>query len=156
MKIRMIPLLLIFGLTFSIFANAQTKRSNAKSRVFSPQQIAVKVLPSVVIIVTEDENGQPLSQGSGFIYKPGLVVSNLHVFERATNAFVKNVKTGEISKAIEVVAMNASQDICIIRIDNTKFPVLTLGNSHTVRTGDEIYVAQSKGIGRLVYKRNRK
>jgi serine protease Do len=104
-------------------------------------------LPSVVLIITQDENGKPISQGSGFVFGSGLVVSNLHVFERATKAIVKNVNTGEVSKAIEVVGMNAKEDICVIRIDNAKFPILPLGNSSSVETGDEIYVASNpKGL----------
>ncbi len=43
--------------------------------------------------------------------------------------------------------MNAKEDICVIRIDNMKFPTLSLGNSNTVETGDEIYVASNpKGL----------
>ena len=128
---------------------AQRKRPVKKTTNtnLTARQIADKILPSVVLIITQDENGNPISQGSGFVIGSGLVVSNLHVFERATNAIVKNVKTGEISKAIEVVGMNAREDICVIRIDNTKFPALSLGDSSSVKTGDEIYVASNpKGL----------
>ena len=128
---------------------AQKKRSLKKTANtnLTARQIADKVLPSVVLIITQDENDKPISQGSGFVIGQGLVVSNLHVFERATKAIVKNVKTGEISKAIEVVRMNAKEDICVIRIDNAKFPVLPLGDSSSIQTGDEIYVASNpKGL----------
>ncbi|MDQ3063533.1 MAG: trypsin-like peptidase domain-containing protein [Acidobacteriota bacterium] len=129
------------------FVEAQRKRPIQTTKTLSSREIANKVLPSVVLIITQDENGNPISQGSGFVFSSGLVVSNLHVFERATNAIVKNVKTGEISKAIEVVGMNAKEDICVIRIDNVKFPVLPLGNSSSIQTGDEIYVASNpKGL----------
>jgi Trypsin-like peptidase domain len=128
---------------------AQKKRSLKKTANtnLTARQIADKVLPSVVLIITQDENGNPISQGSGFVIGQGLVVSNLHVFERATSAIVKNVKTGEVSKAIEVVGMNAKEDICVIRIDDAKFPVLPLGDSSSIQTGDEIYVASNpKGL----------
>lgn len=128
---------------------AQKKRPVKKvtNITLTARQIADKVLPSVVLIITQDENENPISQGSGFVIGQGLVVSNLHVFERATNAIVKNVKTGETSKAIEVVGMNAKEDICVFRIDNAKFPVLSLGNSDSIQTGDEIYVASNpKGL----------
>ncbi len=147
MKIKVLFLIFLslFFQTNSVLA--QKKRPTPKPKILSAREIAAKVLPSVVLIITQDENGQPISQGSGFVYKPGLVVSNLHVFERATNAIVKDVKTGEISKAIEVVGMNAKQDICIIRIDNTRFPSMSMGDSWNVQTGDEIYVASNpKGL----------
>lgn len=145
-SIRFILLTIILVLLLNS-VEAQRKRPIQTAKTLSSREIANKVLPSVVLIITQDENGNPISQGSGFVFSSGLVVSNLHVFERATNAIVKNVKTGEISKAIEVVGMNAKEDICVIRIDNAKFPVLPLGNSSSIQTGDEIYVASNpKGL----------
>ena len=147
MKFKFIFVCLILLLFQSNFVEAQKKRPTRTPQTLTAREIANKVLPSVVLIITQDENGNPISQGSGFVFASGLVVSNLHVFERATNAIVKNVKTGEISKAIEVVGMNAKEDICVIRIDNAKFPVLPLGNSSSIETGDEIYVASNpKGL----------
>lgn len=150
MKIKSL-IVLIFALCLfqPQLIEAQKKRPLKKTANtnLTARQIADKVLPSVVLIITQDENDKPISQGSGFVIGQGLVVSNLHVFERATNAIVKNVKTGEISKAIEVVGMNAKEDICVIRIDNAKFPVLPLGDSSSIQTGDEIYVASNpKGL----------
>lgn len=147
MKFKFIFLCLILLSLQSNFVEAQKKRPIQTAKTLSAREIANKVLPSVVLIITQDENGNPISQGSGFVFSSGLVVSNLHVFERATNAIVKNVKTGEVSKAVEVVGMNAREDICVIRIDNTKFPTLALGDSSSVQTGDEIYVASNpKGL----------
>ncbi len=147
MKLKFIFAGLVLLLFQSNFVEAQKKRPAQTAKTLSAREIASKVLPSVVLIITQDENGNPISQGSGFVFSSGLVVSNLHVFERATNAIVKNVKTGEISKAIEVVGMNAKEDICVIRIDNAKFPVLPLGDSSSIQTGDEIYVASNpKGL----------
>lgn len=150
MKLKSIIILVFaFCLLQPQMIEAQRKRPVKKTTnsTLTARQIADKVLPSVVLIITQDENNNPISQGSGFVIGQGLVVSNLHVFERATNAIVKNVKTSEIAKAIEVVGMNAKEDICVIRIDNTKFPALSLGDSNSVKTGDEIYVASNpKGL----------
>ncbi len=75
------------------------------------------------------------------------MVSNLHVFERASNAIAKKVVTGEMSRATEVVGMYARQDICIFRIDTMNFKPLKMGDSYNVRTGDEVYVASNpKGL----------
>lgn len=147
MKIKsFLVLMFAFCLFQPLTIVAQKKRSVQTAKVLSAREIANKVLPSVVLIITQDENGNPISQGSGFVFGSGLVVSNLHVFERATNTIVKNVKTGEISKAVEVVGINAKEDICVIRIDNTKFPILPLGNSSSIETGDEIYVASNPKV----------
>lgn len=147
MSKRILLLVFLVFLFQTNIVEGQKKRSMTRPKTPTAREIAEKVMPSVVLIITQDENGNPISQGSGFVYAPGLVVSNLHVFERATNAIVKNVKSGEIAKAIEVVAMNARQDICVIRIDAPSFPVLKLGDSHSIKTGDEIYVASNpKGL----------
>lgn len=147
MKIRIVLFLFVALLFSDRTADAQRKAPAPKARVLTSRQIAEKVMPSVVLIITQDENGKPISQGSGFVYKPGLVVTNLHVFERASNAIVKNVKTGEVFKAIEVVAMNVVDDLCVFRIDKEKILPLKLGDSKAVRTGDEIYVASNpKGL----------
>ena len=55
--------------------------SNDSMRVqLTPRQIVQKVFPSIVLVIAEDENGEAVGQGSGFFYKAGLVVTNLHVF----------------------------------------------------------------------------
>ncbi len=144
---RKIILLTLLIASACVPTSAQKTKAAPNTRVLSAREIAEKIMPSVVLIITQDEDGNPISQGSGFVFQPGLVVSNLHVFERASSAIVKNVKTGEVAKAIEVVAMNAQQDICVIRIESSKFPVLSLGDSFAVKTGDDIYVASNpKGL----------
>lgn len=151
-------------LFFPTYGDAQKTRARVKAVRFSPRDIATRVLQSVVIIITQDENGDPISQGSGFVYRPGLIVTNLHVFERASRAVIKNVKTGEISNAVEVIGINAQQDICVVRVDNTKSPAIAVGDSRLVKTGDEIYVASNpkglegsftKGIISAVREKNR-
>lgn len=147
MKVRIAFFIAVAFLLHAGSVDAQRKGAAPRAKVFTARQIAEKVLPSVVLIITQDENGNPLSQGSGFVYKSGLVVSNLHVFERATGAIVKSVKTGRTATATEVVAMNAKEDLVVFRIDTFEIPPLSIGDSSLVRTGDEIYVASNpKGL----------
>ncbi len=98
MKVKFIFFCLILLLFQSNVIEAQKKRPIQTAKTLSVREIANKVLPSVVLIITQDENGNPISQGSGFVFGSGLVVSNLHVFERATNAIVKNVKQVKFQK----------------------------------------------------------
>jgi S1-C subfamily serine protease len=42
----------------------------------SPREIAKQVSPAVVLLVMEDANGQPLSMGSGFVVREGVVATN--------------------------------------------------------------------------------
>src|SRR6266496_2884606 len=102
MKMKISSLVLVILTIYTCNVTSQTKRPEAPKSIYSAREIAAKVLPSVVLILTQDENGLIIAQGSGFVIGPGLVVTNLHVFERASSAIVKNVATGERSKAIEV------------------------------------------------------
>lgn len=105
----------------------------------TPRQIVDKVLPSVVLIVAQDENGGAISQGSGFVFKPGLVATNLHVFKRASNAFVKLVTGGINYKVTEVVGFDIRHDLCVVRIDDSSIPPLTLNGSNKPSIGDEVF-----------------
>jgi hypothetical protein len=147
MKIKLIFLTLLVLLFQTNLIEAQKKHPARKSKVLSSREIAEKVLPSVVLIITQDEKGNPISQGSGFVYKPGLVVTNLHVFERASYAIVKSVKTGQVSGVIEVLGIDQRNDICVIRIGSRQIPPLILGDPNTVNIGDDVYVASNpKGL----------
>jgi len=138
----------VLTLTPAWFVCAQSKKPASSGKGQSPvqltaRQIADRALRSVVLVVTTDEKGQPISQGSGFIFRPGLVVTNLHVFARATKAFVKSVGSGERHFAVEVVGMNARYDLCVIRIADRSIPSLPLAAAGEARTGDEVYVASN-------------
>lgn len=53
--------------------------------------IAKKIIPTVVLIVIEDDNGQMLGLGSGFVSKD-IIATNFHVIENASRGYVKLVK----------------------------------------------------------------
>jgi S1-C subfamily serine protease len=129
------------------YSQARTTGKRQRAATLTARQIADKVLRSVVVIVTTDEKGRLIGQGSGFVFRPGLVVTNLHVFTRATNAIVKTIANGKSYPAIEVVGMNATRDLCVIRIDDYSIPPLRFATSGRTRIGDEVYVASNpKGL----------
>ena len=72
MKIR---LLIIFTATLAIVSFAQKPQTNRVPKqpttskgMLSPRQIADKVLRSVVVVISEDKDGNRISQGSGFFF----------------------------------------------------------------------------------------
>lgn len=138
----------VLHLTLPWIAYPQSRKSandgKGQSAVrLTARQIADRALRSVVLVVTTDEKGRPISQGSGFVFRPGLVVTNLHVFARATNAIVKTLESGARHTAVEVVGMNARYDLCVIRIKNRSIPSLPLAAAGGTRVGDEVYVASN-------------
>ena len=54
-------------------------------------QIAQESFSSVVLLVMEDSNGQPLSLGSGFFIKEDIVATNFNVIEGAARGYGKKV-----------------------------------------------------------------
>ena len=61
------------------------------------REVADRVLPSVALLVMEDEHGNPISLGSGFVVgSERLIATNLHVIEGATAGYAK--LTGQAKK----------------------------------------------------------
>lgn len=117
------------------------------TKPLTAREIVDRVLPSVVLIVSQDENGQAVGQGSGFFYKPGLVVTNLHVFTRASQAYAKVLNGGITYKVLEVVGIDMRRDLCVIKVADTSTPPLLLNRANKPEVGDEVYVASNpKGL----------
>jgi len=75
------------------FVLAMTPGS-APARPQNARAVAKSVTPSVVLLVMQDDKGQPLSLGSGFVVADGVVATNLHVVAGARGA----TRNGPIKK----------------------------------------------------------
>lgn len=170
-KLRHISYLILITLFFSGFsANGQNKRRQTQpvgkpnSQIsLTPRQIAEKVSKSVVLIVTQDADGEPLAQGSGFFYsvptsanksngqfvngKTNLVATNLHVFKRAWQGYIKTLNDGATYKIKQIVGIDLLRDLCVLEIQGISGLPLMLGNSDQIAVGDDIYAAGNpKGL----------
>lgn len=111
------------------------------------QQIAKKAFPSVVLLVMEDANGQPLSLGSGFFVQEGEIASNLHVVEGASRGYAKIV--GQTTKYdIEGISgIDPERDLVILKSSVARSLPMSLGNSDTVEVGEPVYaVGNPQGL----------
>jgi hypothetical protein len=111
------------------------------------QQIAKKAFGSTVLLVMEDINGQPMSLGSGFFVKDGVIASNLHVIKGASRGFAKLL--GEKTKYdIEgITAIDPDRDLVLLIISSSRALPLSLGNSDAVQVGDQVYaVGNPQGL----------
>lgn len=128
-------------------SQAEVSTNDASNKQLTTRQIVERVLPAVVLVVAEDENGQTVGQGSGFFYKSGLVATNLHVFTRASRAHIKVLNGGATYKVAEVVGIDMRHDLCVVRIDDVSTKPLTINASNKPAIGDEVYVASNpKGL----------
>src|SRR5262249_26005049 len=90
----------------------QPSAPNAAPHALSPQEIARRTMPSVVLIICDD--GEKEIQGSGFFVRQGLVVTNYHVVEGMTRGVVK-VRGKAAQLITEIVAVDKASDLAILR-----------------------------------------
>jgi hypothetical protein len=93
---------------------------------------------SIVSIVTSDNNGKPIGQGSGFfVSKDGLVVTNYHVIAEGSSAVVK-LPDGAFYVVDGMQAFDKARDVAVIKAHGKNFQPLTLGDSDRVQVGEEV------------------
>jgi len=106
-----------------------------------------KSSPAVVSIVAKttktDILGDQISQGigTGFIVNAdGLILTNKHVVESSSGAtFVVITADGkEYEVKPENIAVDSLYDLAIIKIDAQNLPIATLGNSSTLKVGQQV------------------
>ena len=94
----------------------------------------------------QDLHGSPpraiWGAGSGFIVSPeGLIVTTAHVVDHADEVTVKLTDRREFRA--RVLAVDADSDVALIKIDATKLTALKLGDSSSVRLGEQVLAVGS-------------
>jgi S1-C subfamily serine protease len=88
----------------------------------------------------EDSRQQPLSLGSGFFIKPGVIATNLHVVARATRGSVKLIGQSARHQIQGVLAVDKESDPILLSAPTLKqVPILQLTASPEVSIGDEVF-----------------
>ncbi|HTW27946.1 MAG TPA: trypsin-like peptidase domain-containing protein [Acetobacteraceae bacterium] len=109
-----------------------------------------KLMPSVVAVTTiaNTPQGRMYFDGSGFIIDPsGVIATNRHVIAGAEIIKVTIPGLGDFdAKAIYISAVI---DLALLKVDvGQPLPALKLGNSDTVRVGDEVLLLGNPlGVG---------
>lgn len=121
-----------------IYIPKNTRSSSSNSYLKTPKDIFQSISPAVVYITTRTMTGEDYL-GSGFIVdSEGIVVTNYHVVQSAEEVNVK-LKDGTIYPATAVIHYDASQDICILKINAENLPAIPLGDSSSIAIGETIY-----------------
>ncbi len=117
----------------------------------STEAIVQAALPAFVTIAAKTSSGTSL--GSGFIVKAdGVIVTNLHVIEGATEVAVK-LGSGEVHTRVKVASFDEQRDLAILRIPGFGLPVLPLGNSDKVKQGASVIaIGNPEGLEHTVTK----
>jgi hypothetical protein len=103
------------------------------------KEVARQALPSVVTLMTYDNQGQPLSQGSGFIVRPnGVIVTNYHVIRNASAVKV-TTRAGDEYDVNGVLGVDVQKDFAILQIRAIALPVLRMNNSEGIEPGEMVF-----------------
>lgn len=117
----------------SVGANPNDSQNLSVRAEGSIASIAEKVLPSVVSIEVSD------GSGSGFILSDdGYILTNNHVIESAASGGDINVVMQDGTRVpAELVGRNADYDLAVLKIDKTGLTPAAIGNSDSVKVGDQ-------------------
>ncbi|MCM8787008.1 MAG: S1C family serine protease [Candidatus Omnitrophica bacterium] len=103
-----------------------------------PKDIYKKISSAIVNIevITIDEESLI---GSGFIIdSQGIVITNYHLIEKAKAINVK-LKEGQLYPVTSILSYDTYRDICLLKINASNLPYISLGNSDTVQVGEKVY-----------------
>jgi S1-C subfamily serine protease len=128
-------------------STASTGTATATSKtVLSTSQIAARVDPGLVDVVSTDGDEQATSAGTGIVLTSnGEVLTNNHVVEGATAIKVTDIGNGKTYTA-QVVGYDATQDIAVIQLENASgLTIASLGNSSSVQTGASVVALGNAG-----------
>lgn len=102
----------------------------------SPGEIAAKYSGAVVVLQSYNESGQPLGQGSGFIFGR-VVFTNYHVIRGASRvtARLRDDSTREVEY---VWGFDIDNDVAALKLDAEGLPSVNLGDSSGVTVGDHV------------------
>ncbi|MBS2019980.1 MAG: trypsin-like peptidase domain-containing protein [Deltaproteobacteria bacterium] len=106
------------------------------------QDLATKAKPAVVLLSVTDVTGQKGSGTGFFVGADGRIMTNHHVIDGAAKV-TASLPDGRKIDAIGVVASDPEKDLAIVKIPGDGFPTLTLGESKSLRVGDEVVVIGS-------------
>ena len=123
--------------------------SNTYSQVsvLSTRVIAQNAFKSTLLVSMEDNNGQPLSLGSGFVIDNEVIVTNYHVIEKSNSGFVRLIDNQRRYRITGIIEISEKYDIAILKVEGLLAPKLKLGSIQTVEIGDNVFaVGNPRGL----------
>src|ERR1700733_6243123 len=134
------------GLIGSMDHTAAGTVTATSKTMLSASQIAARVDPALVDVVSTDGYQGATSAGTGIVLtSTGEILTNNHVIEGATSIKVTDIGNGKTYTAT-VVGYDASHDVAVIQLqDASGLTVANLGDSSSVQTGDSVTALGNAG-----------
>jgi S1-C subfamily serine protease len=129
-------------------APASTATAVSKT-ILSTNQIASRVDPALVDVVSTDGDQGAESAGTGIVLSStGLILTNNHVINGATAIKVTDIGNGKTYTAT-VVGYDSTHDVAVLQLQGASgLTTAALGDSSTVQTGDNVVaLGNAGGVG---------
>ena len=137
----------------SSFNEVETPKTDttvgAAGELLTPAQVAAKVRPSIVSVITVDNVNYMNSQsgeGSGIILRSdGYIVTNSHVIGDSNKYEVSVITSDGKTYDAKVVGFDVKSDLAVLKIDATGLPECELGDSSQLVLGDYVIAIGNPG-----------
>ena len=117
--------------------------------LLTPAQVAAKVRPSIVSVITVDNVNYMNSQsgeGSGIILRSdGYIVTNSHVIGDSNKYEVSVITSDGQTYDAKVVGFDVRSDLAVLKVDATGLPECELGDSSQLVLGDYVMAIGNPG-----------
>ena len=130
-------IILLFLFSLFLLYNQVNLMKQVKNNAESPMtHVIKKVSPSVVSISADNNTGA----GTGFIIsRDGYIISNKHVVTNLAINYSVTLQTGEKLPA-KILLLDNENDLAILKIEGSNFTFSALGNSDSLKLGENIIV----------------
>jgi S1-C subfamily serine protease len=110
-------------------------------------EVAKKIMPSVVVLFNENSKGKSISLGSGFFVRSDVIATNYHVVKGAGRLYAKLINQPRLYQIKKILAYDSGKDIALLKISGVEASPLWIGNSCIMEAGDTVYVVGNpKGL----------
>ena len=106
----------------------------------TPQEIASKAFPSVVVVIAQNSSGEDFAYGSGFFVAPDLVATNLHVIEGAVKVRIRPIGSETESDVTGFTAVDYDNDLVLLKTQVKDGKPLIVTDDSLISIGDDVYV----------------
>ncbi len=137
---------LLFG-NLSFAEDIELKSDKVKDTIISEKQVSqiFEEASRSVVVITARKTLTTASQDHGFIVaEDGVIVTTLHLVAGAKLKDIQvNLRDSRKFSVKEIIDCDRQRDICVIKIDTNKLPILSLGDSDKLVPGQKILVINS-------------
>ncbi len=123
--------------------HAAITATGAETQAIDLPALAKKARPAVFLLIVYDANGKEIATGTGFLVSNGgKLITNYHVIAKA-HKMVAKAENGGLFPVAGILAVDAANDLALLKLEGKDLTSLPLGSSEKVEAGIRIVVIGS-------------